>query len=216
LVTLVGTIVFTREYHVRLPVTLPVVAILTFLPYQIVLGASSVRAVARALRRQNNWEKTAHIGAHRVPVASPAMRLEPILHELGDLLGMEHRSLLVRDQTSDSFSIATSQGLPDHIVRSVKVGPEDGIVGWVVRERCPIIIDERPVPAGIGARLRRHDLSSSIVVPIQEDDSVIAVLTLSTREAGRVHDAKLHHLTEYLDQAIQGPATVPGLDRVTA
>jgi glycosyltransferase XagB len=35
------------------------------LPYQVLLAAAAVRAVARELRGDRGWEKTAHVGAHR-------------------------------------------------------------------------------------------------------------------------------------------------------
>ena len=38
---------------------------LTYLPYQWVLSYASIRATIRELRGINNWEKTAHVGAHR-------------------------------------------------------------------------------------------------------------------------------------------------------
>jgi cellulose synthase/poly-beta-1,6-N-acetylglucosamine synthase-like glycosyltransferase len=40
--------------------------ILVYLPYQWMLGFAALRAVWRHLRGMNNWEKTKHIGAHRV------------------------------------------------------------------------------------------------------------------------------------------------------
>jgi len=43
----------------------PLVMTLTYLPYQWVLSYASVRATIRELRGINNWEKTAHVGAHR-------------------------------------------------------------------------------------------------------------------------------------------------------
>jgi glycosyltransferase XagB len=36
-----------------------------YLPYQWVLGYAALRATVRELRGINNWEKTAHVGAHR-------------------------------------------------------------------------------------------------------------------------------------------------------
>lgn len=43
--------------------------------YQALLAAAAVRAAARELRGQRGWEKTAHIGAHRVPEdREPAVR----------------------------------------------------------------------------------------------------------------------------------------------
>jgi hypothetical protein len=70
LAVLIGAVLFAREYNVRLPVLAPVGMVVTFLPYQWLLGIASVRAVYREVRQQTNWEKTAHVGAHR-PEAQP-------------------------------------------------------------------------------------------------------------------------------------------------
>ena len=43
------------------------VLVLSFLPYQWVLGLGALRAVYRQLRGASNWEKTAHLGHHRDP-----------------------------------------------------------------------------------------------------------------------------------------------------
>jgi len=66
LVTIVGVYQFAREYRYRVPLSLPLVMAVTFLPYQWVLGFGALRAVYRELRHRTNWEKTAHLGAHRV------------------------------------------------------------------------------------------------------------------------------------------------------
>jgi cellulose synthase/poly-beta-1,6-N-acetylglucosamine synthase-like glycosyltransferase len=65
LATLVGAWMFTHEYRLAFPATVPLGMAITYLPYQWLLGISAVRAVYRELRRRNNWEKTAHVGAHR-------------------------------------------------------------------------------------------------------------------------------------------------------
>jgi hypothetical protein len=38
---------------------------LTFIPYQILLGVSAVRALLRETMHNNKWEKTEHVNAHR-------------------------------------------------------------------------------------------------------------------------------------------------------
>jgi hypothetical protein len=38
--------------------------LLSFFPYQILLGIGALRAVYRHLKGTTNWEKTAHIGQH--------------------------------------------------------------------------------------------------------------------------------------------------------
>jgi hypothetical protein len=39
--------------------------VIGFFPYQGLLAFSAIRAMVRQLRNQTDWEKTAHIGAHR-------------------------------------------------------------------------------------------------------------------------------------------------------
>lgn len=65
LVCMMGAYLFCREYGLRFPLLLPITMTITFIPYQIMMGISAVRAVIREVKHQNNWEKTAHSGAHR-------------------------------------------------------------------------------------------------------------------------------------------------------
>ncbi len=64
-ITIVGAYSFTKEYQRRFSLLNLIGLIATFLPYQWLLGISSIRGVYRELLKQNNWEKTAHMGAHR-------------------------------------------------------------------------------------------------------------------------------------------------------
>lgn len=64
-VQMVGAVTFTGEYQQRLPVTTALGMAVTFLPYQLMLGVSAVRALYRELEIQLGWEKTHHSGAHR-------------------------------------------------------------------------------------------------------------------------------------------------------
>jgi cellulose synthase/poly-beta-1,6-N-acetylglucosamine synthase-like glycosyltransferase len=65
LATTVGAVLFTREYGQRVSALQLVRLAVTFLPYQWMLGFSSMRAVYRELEAQIGWEKTLHTGAHR-------------------------------------------------------------------------------------------------------------------------------------------------------
>ncbi len=77
--TAVGAWLFTREYNQRMPLSMPAMMALTYLPYQWLLGLSSLRAVYRELRRRNDWEKTQHSGAHRHAAPPPPPLAEPLL-----------------------------------------------------------------------------------------------------------------------------------------
>ena len=65
-ISLVGLCEFTALHRAR-PAPLALLWMLaTYMPYQWLLGLAALRAVWRQLRGVNNWEKTRHIGAHRV------------------------------------------------------------------------------------------------------------------------------------------------------
>lgn len=81
LVTMIGAGMFTREYGMRLPIRTLATLAVTFLPYQWLLTVSSVRALRRELASRSDWEKTAHVGAHRSVVA-PA--LPPVAAQIAD------------------------------------------------------------------------------------------------------------------------------------
>ncbi|HYE60145.1 MAG TPA: glycosyltransferase [Candidatus Kapabacteria bacterium] len=68
----VGLYEFTKKYGMKYPWYMPMKVGLTFIPFQLLLGVSAVRAVYRELAKQTTWEKTEHVNAHRpVPAASP-------------------------------------------------------------------------------------------------------------------------------------------------
>lgn len=56
---------FTRLYQLPFRPSAPLVMAITFLPFQWVLGLSSIRAMIREALGHKNWEKTFHPGAHR-------------------------------------------------------------------------------------------------------------------------------------------------------
>jgi cellulose synthase/poly-beta-1,6-N-acetylglucosamine synthase-like glycosyltransferase len=72
----VGAFVFTREYGLTFSFLNLVSMFITFVPFQWLLGLGAIRGVYRELRKQNNWEKTTHIGAHRQNETTSAIRWE--------------------------------------------------------------------------------------------------------------------------------------------
>jgi cellulose synthase/poly-beta-1,6-N-acetylglucosamine synthase-like glycosyltransferase len=56
---------FIRAQHRGYSPRVFVLSVLGFFPYQWLLAVSAVRAILRQARKQTNWEKTAHVGAHR-------------------------------------------------------------------------------------------------------------------------------------------------------
>jgi glycosyltransferase XagB len=64
-VNVVGLFEFTGVHGLRASPLSVVVLLVSYLPYQWLLCFASLRAAWRQLRRNNTWEKTMHVGAHR-------------------------------------------------------------------------------------------------------------------------------------------------------
>lgn len=56
---------FTSLHGFRIPFRAALVSLVTFMPYQWMLGYAAARAVYREAKGHTNWEKTGHEGAHR-------------------------------------------------------------------------------------------------------------------------------------------------------
>lgn len=70
LLAIIGLYEFADAHHLKPTWTTPLIMAITYLPYQWVISYASVRATVRQLRGITNWEKTAHVGAHRVDSTS--------------------------------------------------------------------------------------------------------------------------------------------------
>ncbi len=64
-VSVVGLYEFADAHGLAPSFKTPFVMLLSYFPYQWVLAYAAFRASLREIRGINNWEKTAHIGAHR-------------------------------------------------------------------------------------------------------------------------------------------------------
>src|SRR5262249_25519218 len=67
----VGLYEFTGAHQLKASPRTVLTMALTWLPYQLVLAYAAARALRRQLRGIGDWEKTAHVGAHRVEPAAP-------------------------------------------------------------------------------------------------------------------------------------------------
>jgi len=67
--SVVGLYEFTGAHGLKAAPSTVVRMAFTWFPYQLVLSYASARALWRQLNGVGNWEKTAHVGAHRGPAA---------------------------------------------------------------------------------------------------------------------------------------------------
>jgi glycosyltransferase XagB len=68
LISVVGLYEFTRVYDLTVSPRDVIRMAIAWIPFQLVISYSALRALGRQMRGVNNWEKTQHIGAHRMQV----------------------------------------------------------------------------------------------------------------------------------------------------
>jgi len=81
LISVVGLREFTAAHGLKATRADVIRLAFAWLPYQLVLAYAAARAVVRQARGINNWEKTAHVGAHRGPSSEPAEDPKKILDD---------------------------------------------------------------------------------------------------------------------------------------
>lgn len=74
MIQVIGLYEFTEAHGLEASPRMVVQMAVAWFPYQLVLSYAAVRALGRHLRGVSNWEKTAHVGGHRVPDREVATR----------------------------------------------------------------------------------------------------------------------------------------------
>ena len=81
LVSVVGLREFTAAHGLKMTRADVVRLAVAWLPYQLMLAYAAGRAVVRQMRGINNWEKTAHVGAHRGPSSEPTENVKEMVDD---------------------------------------------------------------------------------------------------------------------------------------
>jgi cellulose synthase/poly-beta-1,6-N-acetylglucosamine synthase-like glycosyltransferase len=155
--TVVGAFMFADLYGLRVPVLMPLKMAATFMPYQWLLGFSAARAAYRQLRRVGDWEKTAHVGAHRrsltpSPSSAPPAPWSPLPQALS--VGFGSMSVTSED-TARRFGMVVgpqtaARPAPAVAAGGLSAGIAAGLSGFE-RGRSARIGPVAPAAAGIAA-----------------------------------------------------------------
>jgi len=84
-------------------------------------------------------------------------------------------SIMILDPQTHKMSIAVSRGLPEDVVATTCIPEGDGIAGWVLASKQPLVIEDLKET---GIRSRRHGIRSAVCVPLADDQGVVGVLNV--------------------------------------
>ena len=113
-------------------------------------------------------------------VIDPKRTLDSVLRAALELTEGNNGSIMLMDEKKELLTIVCSQGLSDQIVAQTQQKLDDGIAGWVAKNRKAILItedlknDERFRTLNI----RDEDIRSAMSVPLHVRGQVIGVINL--------------------------------------
>lgn len=101
--------------------------------------------------------------------------LEASLHTTKSYTG----SIMVLDENKNELTIKFSRGLTSEITKNTRVKIGEGISGVVARDRRPLLINDAIHDSEIKGRLKRPNIKSSIVYPLEVKDRLLGVMNIN-------------------------------------
>ncbi len=134
---------------------------------------------ALALHVAHLEARTAQILVDTCMRLSQALDPDDVLHtalkHAMDLAEAQTGSIMILDPETRRMRIAVAHGLPDDIVQSTDISEGDGIAGWVLASKQPLVVEDLK-EAGI--RSRRHGIRSALCVPLADEQGIVGVLNV--------------------------------------
>lgn len=87
-------------------------------------------------------------------------------------------SVMLLDEDLGKLVIADSMGLPGDVVARTALSEGEGIAGWVLSTRQPLLVEDL---GGRPSGGRRHGVRSAASVPIADADGVLGVINVGSR-----------------------------------
>lgn len=108
----------------------------------------------------------------------PEQVLTTALRRAMELSDAQTGSVMLLEERTGRLVIELAEGLPSEVVHSTSLAEGEGIAGWVLASRQPLLIEDLPArtPAA-----RRHGVRSAVSVPIADDDGILGVLNVGSR-----------------------------------
>lgn len=109
-----------------------------------------------------------------------AKLLNAFLEVAFQVTGADVGSIMFFDPSNEKLIIRASKGIPEEIVKTTRVGLDEGISSLAVTKRMPFLINSDTIDNRIRPYLKKPHLSSSMVLPIGIGEKVIGVVNLGT------------------------------------
>ncbi|MBI4000034.1 MAG: PocR ligand-binding domain-containing protein [Candidatus Omnitrophica bacterium] len=107
-----------------------------------------------------------------------------LLDIASEVVHADSGSVLLLDENRKSFSIKLAKGIRPEILRK-RLPLNEGVAGWVASQKRAVLIGSETSDKIPKARLKRPQIKSSMVVPLEFDQKMLGVFCLNAKSANK-------------------------------
>ena len=109
--------------------------------------------------------------------------LDSLLDVVADQTNGDSLSVMLFDDQEGCLKIAASRGIPEKLIKKIKIRPGDKIAGWVFKEKKPVILNqETQKDSRFADLLKRPEIVSAVSFPMLVHDRILGVLNVSHKD----------------------------------
>ena len=130
--------------------------------------------------------------------------LRSIMTKMEEFFGPEHWSLLMLDEETSELYYALSAGLDETLLRNLRLGPGEGIAGYVATTGIPLVVPDISADPDWSRYARAHpelNLRSIACLPIRHGNRTLGILQLNNSELDLLPESSIALLRVLCDYA---------------
>ena len=130
--------------------------------------------------------------------------LRSIMAKMEEFFGPEHWSLLMFDEETSQLYYALSAGLDETLLRDLRLGPGEGIAGYVAATGIPLVVSDISADPDWSRYAQAHpelNLRSIACLPIRHGDRTLGILQLNNSELDLLPESSIALLRVLCDYA---------------
>lgn len=162
----------------------------------------------QAVGLESNWEHTKALAAVHEAGREIAASLDLdrtfrlVMQKAAETLPMDAGVLFIRDEAAQLYRVAVSHNMPPEQVDTITFAFNEGVPGWVVQRRQPLIIDDARTDTWVHPAVVAAGVLSILAVPLESRQRVVGVLNLFCQTGTHAFDAAALQLAQvFADQA---------------
>ena len=155
-----------------------------------------------------NWEHASALAAIHEAGREIAASLDLdrtlrlVMKKAAETLPLDAGVLFVRDESTRRYRVAVSHNIPPDKIDSITFAFDEGVPGWVVCHRQPLLVDNAPADPRVHSIVIALGVLSVLAVPLITHGQVVGVLNLFSQTSTDAFDQSTLQLAQvFADQS---------------